>query len=87
MSEQTAAKQQTLEGTVVSSKMDKTIVVAVPRLTRHRKYGRVMRRTGKHKAHDERNECNEGDQVIIQQCRPLSKEKNWRVISILSRAK
>jgi small subunit ribosomal protein S17 len=77
----------TREGVVVSSKMDKTVVVAVERLTRHALYGRVMRRTTKHKAHDERNECNEGDRVVIQACRPLSKEKSWRVIQIVSRAK
>jgi small subunit ribosomal protein S17 len=77
----------TREGLVMSSKMDKTVVVAVERLTRHPLYGRVMRRTKKHKAHDERNECNEGDRVVIQACRPLSKEKSWRVISIVSRAK
>jgi small subunit ribosomal protein S17 len=77
----------TREGVVVSNKMDKTVVVAVERLTRHPLYGRVMRRTTKHKAHDERNECNEGDRVVIQACRPLSKEKSWRVIRIVSRAK
>ncbi len=77
----------TREGVVVSSKMDKTVVVAVERLTRHPIYGRVMRRTTRHKAHDEANECNEGDRVVIQACRPLSKEKSWRVVGILSRAK
>lgn len=77
----------TREGVVVSNKMDKTVVVAVERLTRHPLYGRVVRRTTKHKAHDERNECNEGDRVVIQACRPLSKEKSWRVIRIVSRAK
>jgi small subunit ribosomal protein S17 len=77
----------TREGLVVSSKMDKTVVVAVERLTRHPLYGRVLRRTTKHKAHDETNDCNEGDRVVIQACRPLSKEKSWRVISIVSRAK
>lgn len=75
------------EGVVVSNKMEKTVVVAVERLTRHRLYGRVLRRTAKHKAHDEKNECNEGDRVVIQACRPLSKAKSWRVIEILSRAK
>lgn len=77
----------TREGVVVSSKMDKTVVVAVERLTRHPIYRRVMRRTAKHKAHDETNECNEGDRVIIKACRPLSKEKSWRVIEVVSRAK
>jgi small subunit ribosomal protein S17 len=77
----------TREGLVVSDKMDKTVVVAVERLTRHALYGRVMRRTTKHKAHDEQNECKEGDRVVIQACRPLSKEKSWRVIQIVARAK
>jgi small subunit ribosomal protein S17 len=77
----------TREGVVVSSKMDKTVVVAVERLTRHALYGRVLRRTTKHKAHDERNECSEGDRVVIQSCRPLSRDKSWRVIQIVSRAK
>ena len=87
MSDSKVAKIATLEGVVVSSKMDKTVVVAVARLTHHPIYGRVMRRTTKYKAHDEGNECNEGDQVIIEQCRPLSKEKTWRVVKIVSRAK
>jgi len=87
MSDKTSPRSATLEGVVVSSKMDKTVVVAVGRLTHHPLYGRVMRRTTKYKAHDERNECNEGDQVVIQECRPLSKEKTWRVVSITSRAK
>lgn len=77
----------TREGIVVSNKMDKTVVVAVERLTRHPVYGRVVRRTSRHKAHDERNECNMGDRVIIQACRPLSKDKSWRVVSIVSRAR
>ena len=77
----------TREGVVVSNKMDKTVVVAVERLTRHPLYGRVVRRTTKHKAHDETNQCNEGDRVVIQACRPLSKDKSWRVINIVSRAK
>ncbi|MCE5216158.1 30S ribosomal protein S17 [bacterium] len=77
----------TREGVVVSSKMDKTVVVAVERLTRHPLYGRVVRRTTKHKAHDETNQCNEGDRVVIQACRPLSKDKSWRVINIVTRAK
>ena len=77
----------TREGVVVSNKMDKTVVVAVERLTRHALYGRVLRRTTKHKAHDETNECREGDRVVIQACRPLSKDKSWRVVDIVTRAK
>ncbi|NSW57500.1 MAG: 30S ribosomal protein S17 [Armatimonadetes bacterium] len=77
----------TREGVVVSDKMDKTVVVAVERLTRHPLYGRVLRRTRKFKAHDERNECHTGDRVRIQHCRPLSKDKSWRVIEIVERAR
>ena len=77
----------TREGVVVSDKMDKTVDVAVERLTRHPLYGRVVRRTRKFKAHDERNECHAGDRVRIQHCRPLSKDKSWRVIEIVERAR
>lgn len=77
----------TRQGVVVSDKMDKTVVVAVERLTRHPLYGRVLKRTTKFKAHDEANECNKGDRVVIQHCRPLSKEKSWRVVEILERAR
>ncbi len=77
----------TREGVVVSDKMDKTVVVAVERLTRHPLYGRVVRRTRKFKAHDERNECHAGDRVRIQHCRPLSRDKSWRVIEIVERAR
>jgi len=77
----------TREGVVVSDKMDKTVVVAAERLTRHPLYGRVMRRTRKFKAHDENNECRAGDRVRIRHCRPLSKEKSWRVVEILGRAR
>lgn len=75
------------EGIVLSAKMDKTVVVGVETLTRHPVYGRVMRRTTRHKAHDEANDCHEGDTVVIQSCRPISKEKSWRVVQIVSRAK
>lgn len=77
----------TREGVVVSDKMDKTVVVAVERLTRHPLYGRVLRRTRKFKAHDEGNECHAGDRVKIQHCRPLSRDKSWRVIEIVERAR
>ncbi len=76
------------EGTVVSAgKMDKTVVVSVERLTRHPLYGKVLRRSTKFKAHDELNDCREGDRVVISECRPLSKEKSWRVTEIVSRAR
>jgi len=87
MSDESRAKRATLEGVVVSSKMDKTVVVAVGRTTHHPLYGRVMRRTARHKAHDETNDCNEGDHVIIEECRPISKDKTWRVVKVVTRAK
>ncbi|MFQ6098766.1 MAG: 30S ribosomal protein S17 [Armatimonadota bacterium] len=75
------------EGKVVSDKMDKTVVVRVERVTRHPLYRRVIRRSTKFHAHDERNECRVGDRVRIEECRPYSKMKRWRVIQVLERAK
>jgi len=86
MSERSGTKP-TREGLVVSDRMDKTVVVEVERTTRHPIYGKVLRRNTKFKAHDEKNECRTGDQVRIMECRPLSKEKSWRVVEILRRAK
>jgi len=77
--------QRVLQGTVVSNKMQKTVVVAVERKKTHRLYHKVVTVTGRYKAHDEHNECRLGDVVRIQECRPLSKEKRWRVIEIVSR--
>jgi len=74
------------EGVVVSDKMDKTIVVRLERTTRHPLYGKVLRRGTKVKVHDERNEARVGDVVAITECRPLSKEKSWRMVSIVRRA-
>ena len=79
--------KRTLEGTVVSDKMDKTVVVSVQRLTPHPLYGRVLRRTNKYKAHDETNDCHQGDRVMITECRPLSRDKSWRVVRVLERAR
>ncbi|MGQ9732793.1 MAG: 30S ribosomal protein S17 [Candidatus Zipacnadales bacterium] len=79
--------RKTQEGIVISAKMDKTVVVHVERLTRHPLYKKVLRRGRKFKAHDELNECREGDRVRIAECRPLSKEKSFRVVEIISRAK
>ena len=73
-------------GTVISDKMDKTVVVEVEWLTSHPLYGKVLRRSTKLKAHDEANECRVGDRVQITECRPLSKEKHWRVSEIVARA-
>lgn len=74
-------------GTVVSDKMDKTVVVAIQRLTAHPLYNRRMKITKKLKAHDESNECRVGDKVKIMETRPLSKQKRWRVVEIVEKAK
>ena len=74
------------EGVVVSDKMQKTRVIAVERVYRHPLYQRVMKRTTKFKAHDERNESHIGDRVLIEETRPTSKEKRWRVRQILVKA-
>lgn len=87
MSDQVTKNIKRHEGLVVSDKMDKTVVVAVERLTPHPLYGRVMRRTRNFKAHDEANDCHQGDRVVIQECRPISKDKCWRVVGILERAR
>ena len=81
------AARKVREGVVVSDKMDKTAVVAVVRLKRHPLYGRVQRVTTKLKAHDENNECKVGDRVRIMETRPISKQKNWRILQIVERAK
>jgi small subunit ribosomal protein S17 len=78
-------RRKQLVGWVASNKMDKTVVVKVERLVRHRLYGKVLRRVKKYKAHDEQNECQIGDQVRIIESRPLSREKRWRVVEILER--
>ncbi len=75
------------QGVVVSSKMDKTVVVAVERKERHPLYGKFVKTTAKFVAHDEKNECGEGDVVLIMETRPLSKTKNWRVVKIVEKAK
>lgn len=74
-------------GVVTSDKMDKSIVVSVERKVKHPKYGKFIKKTTKFVAHDEKNECNEGDTVKIQETRPLSKLKNWRLVEIVERAK
>jgi small subunit ribosomal protein S17 len=79
-------KRKTKVGRVVSDKMDKTIVVSVERLSRHRIYKRVIRLTTKFKAHDERNEAQVGDTVRIEEARPLSATKRWRLTEIVARA-
>ena len=74
-------------GIVVSDKMDKTIVVAIKERVKHPLYGKTSNRTKKFKAHDENNECGIGDKVRIVETRPLSKEKNWRLVEIIEKAK
>ena len=85
MSARARGKRTTREGIVVSDKMSKTIVVGVERTTSHPIYGKVLRRTSKFKVHDESNECKVGDRVVITECRPLSKEKSWRLVEVLAR--
>jgi small subunit ribosomal protein S17 len=74
-------------GKVVSDKMDKTVVVAVERLVQHGLYSKSVKKTTKFKAHDENNESHTGDTVTIMETRPLSKDKRWRVVEIIDRAK
>lgn len=79
--------RKTTVGMVVSDKMDKTVVVAVADRVRHPLYKKIVKRTVKFKAHDENNACGIGDKVEIMECRPLSKDKNWRVVNIIEKAK
>ncbi|KAB8314001.1 30S ribosomal protein S17 [Tolypothrix campylonemoides VB511288] len=86
MTENTTKKLRTVEGRVVSNKMDKTVTVLVERLVKHPLYGKYIRRSTKLHAHDAQNSCNEGDVVRVAECAPLSKTKNWRVVEIVTRA-
>jgi small subunit ribosomal protein S17 len=79
--------RKTQVGTVVSDKMDKTVVVAIQDHVRHPLYKKIIKRTVKLKAHDENNECRMGDRVMVMETRPLSKDKRWRVAQIIERAK
>ena len=79
--------RKTRVGVVVSDKMDKTITIAVKYRVRHPLYGKIMNRTTKIKAHDENNECGIGDTVRIMETRPLSKDKRWRLVEIVEKAK
>lgn len=74
-------------GLVVSNKMDKSISVVIERKVKHPKYGKFIKKSSKFMAHDEKNECNEGDTVKIMETRPLSKSKCWRLVEIIERAK
>ena len=87
MSETTRAFRKTRVGQVVSDKMDKTIVVAIEDSVQHKLYKKIVKRTYKLKAHDENNECGVGDTVKVMETRPLSKDKRWRVVEIIEKAK
>lgn len=76
---------RTLSGRVVSAKMDKTITVLIERLVKHPVYGKYIKRSTKIFAHDEQNQCQEGDVVSITSCRPLSKKKTWKLVDIVNR--
>ena len=78
--------KRTLTGKVVSSKMDKSITVLIERRVKHPKYGKFVRKSSKIHAHDEANQCHEGDVVTIEECRPISKTKAWRLVEVLRRA-
>jgi len=85
MTENTASAR-TVEGKVVSNKAEKTISVLVERRVKHPLYGKYIRKSSKFLAHDESNECGEGDTVQIEECRPLSKNKSWRLVKVVTKA-
>ena len=79
--------RKTLVGVVTPDKMDKTVVVTIKDRVKHPLYNKIVDKSVKYKAHDENNECGVGDKVQIMECRPLSKDKNWRVVEIIEKAK
>ncbi len=81
------AMRKTRTGVVSSDKMDKTIVVTISQQVKHPLYGKIVKRTYKLKAHDENNECGVGDRVLIMETRPLSRDKRWRLVQIIEKAK
>lgn len=90
MSEQDMSEQESnrvVTGRVVSSAMEKTVTVLIERRVKHPLYGKFMRRSTKLHAHDENNECNAGDWVRVEQCRPLSKTKCWRLVEVVEKAR
>ena len=87
MSESRTSRRKTRVGKVVSDKMDKTIVVAVEDRVPHPLYKKIKKRTYKLKAHDENNECGVGDRVRVMETRPLSKDKRWRLVEVIEKAK
>ena len=80
-------RRKTAIGIVSSDKMDKTVVVATEEIVRHSLYGKGVKRTKKYKAHDELNQCGIGDKVLLMETKPLSKDKRWRVVEIIEKAK
>jgi small subunit ribosomal protein S17 len=82
-----ATNKRQLTGRVISDKMNKTVTVLIERRTMHPLYGKVITRSSKYHAHDETNECKEGDLVTIEECRPLSRTKSWRVVQLVDKAK
>ena len=85
--ENRTSSRKTRTGLVVSDKMDKTVVVAIQDSVKHPIYDKVIKRTVKRKAHDENNECRVGDRIRIMETRPLSKDKRWRLVEIIEKAK
>ena len=79
--------RKTMVGKIVSDKMDKTVVVAIQDSVKHPLYNKIVKRTYKLKAHDENNECRVGDRVRVMETRPLSKDKRWRIVEIIEKAK
>lgn len=79
--------RKTMVGVVTSDKMDKTVVVTIKDRVKHPLYNKIVDKSVKYKAHDEKNECGIGDKVQIMECRPMSKDKNWRVVEIIEKAK
>ncbi|MBI1425104.1 MAG: 30S ribosomal protein S17 [Gammaproteobacteria bacterium] len=86
MSEQKQQNERTVTGRVISDKMNKTITVLVERRVKHPVYGKFVRKSTKLHAHDENNECKEGDLVTIAECRPISKSKAWRLVEVVEKA-
>jgi small subunit ribosomal protein S17 len=86
MAEERTTAQRERQGVVVSDKMDKTIVVQVSAVKPHAQYKKIIRTTDRLKAHDEQNEARVGDTVLVRECRPLSRDKTWRLIRVLQRA-
>jgi small subunit ribosomal protein S17 len=86
MTTATEKAQRTLTGKVTSNKMNKSITVLIERRVKHPVYGKYINRSTKLHVHDEKNECGEGDVVVIEQCRPISKTKCWRLVKVLEKA-